>query len=120
MLKDLIIFHKAYDFFKWSHLITAKFPKFEKFVLAQQIRNCCLLLIEFIIEANNSVEKSEEIFEIEVSLEKLRIFYRLAFELRYIGVKQYENTAKMLDEIGRLLGGWKKKFSPSAKKGTAI
>ena len=34
MLKDLIVFQKAYDLLKWIHRLTAKYPKSEKFVLA--------------------------------------------------------------------------------------
>jgi len=110
MLKELIIFHKAYEFLKWAHIIAAKFPKSEKFVLAQKIGNSCLDLLEAVIEANAGRDKARDLMKVELSLEKLRIWFRLAFDLEYINIKQYENSARMLDEMGRLLGGWKKKF----------
>ena len=67
MLKDLILFQKAYDFLK---------------------------------------------DRADLALEKSRIWLRLAFELRYLSLKQYEIGSRMADELGRLLGGWRKRFAP--------
>ena len=110
MLKDLIVFQKAYELLKWIHLVTARFPKSEKFVLAARTENAALDFLEAVIEANESVDKTAPLRIAVLALEKLRIWLRLSFELRYIAIKQYEHGAKMADEAGRLLGGWNKRF----------
>lgn len=58
MLKDLIVFQKAYDLLKWIHQLTAKYPKSEKFVLAARTENGALDLLEAVIEANESRDKA--------------------------------------------------------------
>jgi len=110
MLKDLIVFQKAYELLKWIHVVTARFPKAEKFVLAARTENAALDFLEAVIEANESADKTAPLKKAALALEKLRIWLRLSFELRYIAIKQYEHGARMADEAGRLLGGWNKRF----------
>jgi len=110
MLKDLIIFQKAYDFLKWVHGLVARYPKAEKFVLAQRTENSALELVSAVVEVNSGCEKAAGYNRVNLALEQSRIWLRLGFELKYASLKQYEFGARRLNEIGRLLGGWKKKF----------
>ena len=50
-----------------------------------------------------------------LGLEKLRHFFRLAIELKFLDGRRYEHAARALDEIGRLVGPaeWD---SPEAKR----
>ena len=41
-------------------------------------------------------------------LGKVRIYLRLAHRLQWINMKQYEHAGRMVAELGRLLGGWRK------------
>lgn len=113
MLKDLIIFAKAYELLAWLHQLVAKYPKAERFVLAARTENAALDLLSAIIEANHAGgDKAAALGSVELALERQRIWLRLAFDLRYISLKQYEQGARRTDEIGRLLGGWRKRFVP--------
>ena len=52
MLKDLIIYQKLYDLIMYAFPIVNRFPKNQRFVLAQQIENAlldCKVLGEFTI-----------------------------------------------------------------------
>jgi len=44
-------------------------------------------------------------------LDKIRTHIRLCRDLQMISIGQYEHAAAMLVEMGRLLGGWKKKVA---------
>ena len=112
MLEDMIVFHKTYEFIKWLHALLNNFPKSEKYTLAQKIENASLSVLEGVIKSNHDFDKAASIEATIVELDKLRVFFRLAKDLRFISFAQYEEGAKMIDEIGRLLGGWKKKTSP--------
>lgn len=114
MLKDLIVFQKAYDLLKWIHELTAKYPKSEKFVLAARTESGALDLLEAVIEANESRDKGAALARANLALEKSRLWLRLAFDLRYVNLKQYETGSKMNDELGRLLGGLRKRFGAAA------
>jgi hypothetical protein len=39
-------------------------------------------------------------------LTTLRLYLRLAYQWAWLNIGQYEHVSKMVEEIGRLLGGW--------------
>jgi hypothetical protein len=41
-------------------------------------------------------------------LSKVRIYLRLVHRWQWINPGQYEHAGRMIAELGRLLGGWKK------------
>jgi hypothetical protein len=52
--------------------------------------------------------------EAEVRLNQLRLYLRLCMELKLTSFDQYEHAAKLLTEIGKLLGAWIKKAASPA------
>lgn len=104
----LPIFQKSYDltirFFQETH----NFSREHKFTLGQKIKDTILELLDWIIIANSAEDKRLALKEINLRVEKLRIYVRLCFDLKIIGVKKYEVLSKYIDEIGRMIGGWMK------------
>jgi hypothetical protein len=43
----------------------------------------------------------------DVELETLRLQWRLAHETRCVSTAQYEHGAKLIDEVGKMLGRWR-------------
>jgi len=60
--------------------------------------------------ANNEVDKSRILKRISIRLDVLRTLIRLAKDLKFLNIRRYENTAVKMNEIGRLLNGWMKRF----------
>jgi len=114
MLKDMLIFAKAYELLKYIHPTINRFPKSEKFTLGQKLENSALAFIEQVITANFEKDKSAAFRRADIELEKLRVFTRLAHEYNFIGMKQYETISASSAELGKLLGGWKRTF-PNAQ-----
>jgi hypothetical protein len=86
-----------------------KFPQRQRFLLGDRIQTAGLDILEGLIEATYSRGGRLRLLEIvNVRLEKLRILFRIAMELRYLDLRRYEHAARSLDEIGRLVGGWMK------------
>ncbi len=110
MIEDLKVFHKIYEFLKWIHALLNRFPKSEKYTMAQKIENTALNVLEGIIQSNNDFDKTASLKKTIVELDKLRIFFRMSKDLQFISFEQYENGARQIDEIGRMLGGMLKKF----------
>lgn len=111
MLGDMAIFAKAYDLLKYIYPVVNRFPKSEKFTLGQRVENSALAFLEQVIIANSEHDKSEALKKADIELEKLRIFVRLAHEYNFLGMKQYETISARIAELGKLLGGWNRKFS---------
>jgi four helix bundle protein len=111
MLEDLIIYQKTYDFILWLHPAVNKFPKSQRFVLGQRIENKALDLVQSIIIANAAREKTPILAQASMELDELRILIRLAKDLHFLSVRQYGLAAEKLNEIGRMLAGWRNRFS---------
>jgi hypothetical protein len=114
MLDDLIIYQKTYDFMLWLHPVVNKFPKSQRFVLGQRIENITLDLIHHMIVANSVRDKAIALQQASVGLDELRIMIRLAKDLRFVSIRQYEIAAEKMNEIGKLLYGWMNRFSRTA------
>jgi hypothetical protein len=107
--KDLALFEKIYELILWLYPTVNKFPKSQRFVLGQHIENLILELLEGIIEANEARDKYFYIKKLSLKLDKLRILLRLSKDLKFINLRQYEFVSEKVNEIGRILGGWKKR-----------
>jgi retron-type reverse transcriptase len=105
MIEDLKVFHKTYEFIKWLHFLLNKFPKSVKYTMAQKIENTSLNVLEGIIQSNNEFDKEDSIKQTIIELDKLRVFFRMSKDMQFISFEQYENGARQIDEIGRMLGG---------------
>ncbi len=111
MFQDLVIFQKVYDLILWLHPTVNKFPKSQRFVLGQQIENTVLEILKGTIQANQESNKLPYFKQISIDLDKLRILIRLTKDLKFISIRQYQFVAEKINEIGKILGGWMKKFS---------
>lgn len=103
------IFVKTYDFLLWLIPLTLKYPKSQRFLLAEKTSKLALDFYDLILERAFTQSNSATFFnEADLSLNKIRLYIRLSFDLKCISMSQYEFASRSLDEIGRLLGGWKK------------
>lgn len=108
-MKQSPIFAKTYDLIKWLIPLTVKFPRHQRFVVAQAMQQSALTLQERLIEAVRLPEAGRRLAEADVELDKLRFYLRLSYDLGYISLDQQRHAGQMLTEIGRLLGSWQKK-----------
>ena len=111
MLDDLVIFQKVYDLILWIYPAINKFPKSQRFVLGQQIENTVLEILKGIIQANQESNKTSYLKQVSIDLDKSRILIRLSKDLRFINIRQYQFAAEKINEIGKVLGGWTRRFS---------
>ena len=99
MIEDMKIFHKTYEFIKWLHTLLNKFPKSEKYTMAQKIENTSLNFLESIIQSNNDFDKKESLQKAIIELDKLRIFFRLSKDLQFISFDQYEYGSNLINDL---------------------
>ncbi|MEA3350047.1 MAG: diversity-generating retroelement protein Avd [Chloroflexota bacterium] len=112
-MKQSPIFSKTYDLVKWLIPATVKFPRQQRFVLAQAIQQDALRFQGLLIEAVHSSRPANKLAAADAELDKLRTHIRLARDLGLLSPGQYQHVAKMLTEVGKLIGGWKKSLSRS-------
>ena len=85
-----------------------KLPKHLRFSISNRIANLALEVQADIIEAIYTKERQPILRRINLGLEQLRVLFRLCFERRLIGEKQYGFIAQEIKETGKMIGGWMK------------
>jgi four helix bundle protein len=106
--KDLNVWKKSLQLVKEVYIITAKYPKEEKFGLTSQIRRSAISIPSNIAEGCGRKTQKDfcnflyiaqgSSFEFETQL-------ILSFELGFIEEKVFENTVSKLNEIQKMLNG---------------
>jgi hypothetical protein len=107
--QDFLTIKRGYDFSKWLLQHTGKFPKSYRFSVAAKLENGILSFIELTTVANMRKDKLSLLKQADETLARLRLLFRLSYEMRFINLKPYEHGSKQMNELGRLLGGWIKK-----------
>lgn len=112
------LFVKTYDFLLWLVPLTLKFPKSQRFLLAERLSKMVLDFYDLILDAVMEPERQGECLDAaDKLLTKIRLYLRLSYDLHCISLKQMEHATRRTDEIGRLIGGWKRKRGKE-KEGT--
>ena len=107
-MKQSPIFTKTYDLLTWLIPATVKFPRQHRFVLAATLQQSALRFQEQIIAAALLQKPRPELEQADITLTQLRSHLRLAHDLGLFSKGQYRHAAGMVNEIGKLLGGWLK------------
>ncbi len=103
------IFEKWYKTLSWIMDKVETFPRKSKFTLGERILNISFYILEKLIEAYYKKDKKQDLYEVNLSLEKLRLLFRLSYEKKYISVTQYGYISENINETGRIVGAWLKK-----------
>lgn len=105
---DIPIFKKSYELYKLLHDYRRLVPKQDRFTIFERVDATTLDVIENIMRASGQ-SKSAKIPSLEdasVKLNMLRVFIRLMKDTKALDMKKYIAVETMIDEIGKMFGGW--------------
>ncbi len=105
---DIPILKKSYDLYKLFHEYRTVIPKQDRYTVYERSENAILDALECFLEAGYS-KSSLKLVVLEkasVKLNTLRFFVRLMKDTRSLDAKKYLALQILIDEIGRMLGGW--------------
>lgn len=111
------ILRKAYELYKTFHSLRSIVSKADRYTLWQRAENLILDVIEGIFLASQ-LSKSEKLPYLErvsAKLNVLRIFLRLAKDTKLLDIKKCLLLQEIVNEIGRMLGGWMKSVRENKK-----
>jgi|JI10StandDraft_1071094.scaffolds.fasta_scaffold180520_2 hypothetical protein len=108
MNDDYPAFRKWYTILDWVLDRCESFPKSVRFTFSGRIADLALDILENLIEAIYSKDKKARLLQINLNLEKLRVFYRLSHDRKYISTRQFEFIVTELNDFGKMIGGWLK------------
>lgn len=83
-----------------------KFPRTRRFTLGERLEENLLSVLEALIEAAYSKSKAQPLKTANLKLEVIRHLWRLAYELKVIPGQRYEHGARLMETLGKQVGGW--------------
>lgn len=112
--QEMVIFTRTFDFLVWLMPMTNHFPRNQRHTFSQRLLDAAFDFSEAIHEANlrQGSARRERLARADEALDKVRHYLRLASRLNWLSAGQYQHVAVMVEEMGRLLGGWQKSITP--------
>lgn len=107
------ILRKTYDFILYLIPQLNKFPRSQKFLLADRIENLILEILENYISAYYSKAENKKMLLLKnnLQLEKMRYLIRLSHDLHFFSHQKYGVISGHIAEIGKMTGGWIKSLN---------
>src|SRR3989344_5270683 len=104
--RELIVWHKAHELVLEAYRITENFPKKEIFCLVSQMRRAAISVAANIAEGSKRLtqrDKHHFMVMSDTSLEELKYYFILSYDLKYITSQQGEGLTREGREVGMLL-----------------
>ncbi|WP_052337895.1 diversity-generating retroelement protein Avd [Chloroflexus sp. Y-396-1] len=108
-MNNIPLFAKTYDLLRWLIPTTLKYPREHRFALALRTQQAAFEFNELIVMARKSRDKRELLIRADAHLEQLRLYVRLAHDLKLLSLRQYEYVSREISGLGALLGDWMKR-----------
>ncbi|MCW5924722.1 MAG: diversity-generating retroelement protein Avd [Saprospiraceae bacterium] len=107
--KETVVTH-TYDLLLYLVPRLVKFPRHQKFVLADRIQNLLTDILQMLVEAyfSRAEAKKHILQRVNLELEKLRYLVRLAKDLHCLDLRRYEYVQDKINNIGAQVGAWLK------------
>ena len=110
MSSEMVIFTRTYELLQWILPKSERFPKLYRNTVTHRLMSAVLDLQEALILAQTFTDKIRlrHLRDADAQLSKVRLYLRLIHQWRWLSQGQYLHVSRIVDEIGRLLGGWLK------------
>jgi 23S rRNA-intervening sequence protein len=113
MTQDLVLLTRLFDLLTWLLPKIEQFPRLYRTTVTQRLMNAALDCQESIFTAQSTrdVRRRAALQDADASLNRLRLYLRLAHHWHWLSDGQYAHVSAQVTEIGKLLGGWIKQSS---------
>ena len=106
----LPVINHAGAVYKTWHQYRSDLPKSARYTLGDKIDTTFIRALEFLYIASyqSKTEKLPTLRSAIRAIDVLKFFLRIAWELHVLDTKKYANVSEEVEELGRMVGGWKK------------
>lgn len=95
-----------YDLLLYLLPQVSRFPRSQRYSLGERLENLGFEVLELLIDAYYSRDKTTLLHQINIKLDKARYYVRLCKDLKLLNLQRYEVLSKMVNDVGMQLGGW--------------
>ena len=106
MAKELKVIQDFYDVALWLIRHVEKFPRHHRYSLGRDMEARIQTILALLLRAKYTRNKTAHLGDANIELEILRFQVRLAKDLKALPARSHAHAAKVMDEIGRQIGGW--------------
>lgn len=106
-----LVLVRAKESYKIWHTYLNNISQVDRHTIGNKIDDIFLSLLELIFRATFAYDKFEKLSIVSQAIGKtdlLKFFLQIGWEHKVLDHKIYGNIIIQLDEVGRMLGGWKK------------
>ena len=100
--------HDCRELLLWIIPQIDKLPRIRRYTLGEKLENRLLTVLESLVTAAYSPNKSTFLFQANRDLEVSRHLWRLCFDFKAVSSKSYEHGSLLIFELGKQIGGWMK------------
>ena len=97
----------CHDLLEWIIPQLDKFPRVRRYTLGERLETTLLSVLEGLLAAAYGRDKSS-LAAANLHLDLARHLWRLAYRLQAVPLQRYEHGARLMLELGRQIGGWRR------------
>lgn len=108
--ETMAVFTKTHDLLLWLLPKCERFPRAHRFTLTQRLINSALEVLEQLSDARfrSGRAKAERLLSADAALARVRSHLFLAHRLGWLTDGPYAHVSRMVSNVGRLIGGWRR------------
>lgn len=104
--EPLRILQRCEDMIAYGHQALVHFPKHERHVMSQEIRDSMWTIHRLIVRAHKKYTKKTTLHDLDIEIAVLKARLRVATELRYLAPKKLTLWSEHLTALGAMTGAW--------------
>jgi len=102
----------------YADIALEQYPRKSKQSLVRNIDLCMQQMLRLTIAGQKKYYKKTTLQELDIENATLQSFIRLSHRRGFLPIKKYKHWSSLVDEIGRMVGGWiKSQSAPVNHKG---
>ncbi len=104
----LPVYKASYDLVLEMFRVIKDFNREYKYTLGESVKKEAMEMIINIYRANSSYSKKPYIEKAREKIETIRIFLRLAKDLKQVSLKRFVNVSEKIEDVSKQLSAWQR------------
>jgi len=104
----LPVYKASYDLVLEMFKVIKDFNREYKYTLGESIKKEAIGMITDIYRANSSFSKRPHLEKAREKIETIRMFFRLARDLRQVGLKRFVDVNEKIENVSKQLSAWQR------------
>lgn len=113
-MPDSPVFARCDELVLWVLRATVRYPRHYRAALGKATQEAALRLQRELVAAARRREKRAALQAADEALHELRLLLRQGSALGLMTLGQFEHVTRIVDEVGRLIGGWRRHQAQAA------